>query len=86
MISAELAATKAGLAEDVGQGHVHERLVYYAYQKDIPLKPGATNAADFELVIDHYSPAIEVLDPRGEGALIDAYTGATVQKLSNWVN
>lgn len=72
--------------ELAGVDDAHVRLEYYAFQKDIPNVPGATNEMDFEMVIDHYEPMFEVKDARGVGALVNAYTGVVFMKLTNWVN
>ena len=79
LISERRAVEQAGVTAPA-----HVRLEYYAFQKDIPNFPGATNEMDFEMVIDHYEPMFEVKDERGEGALVNAYTGGVFMKLTNW--
>jgi len=83
LISEERAASQARSANPLAKGPMHRRLVYYAMQKPIPRFPGATNAMDYDMVIDQYELMFEVKDERGEGALVDAYTGAVFMPLTN---
>lgn len=84
LIAADRAAAAAMGANPRAGGTMKQRLVYYAMQKPIPRFPGATNAMDFDMVIDQYQLMLEVTDSSGEGAFVDAYTGAVFMPITNW--